>query len=50
VTEAGGAITGMDGSPFDPAATHLLATNGRVHDAMLAVIADVRQRSLNRTN
>jgi myo-inositol-1(or 4)-monophosphatase len=50
VTEAGGAVTGMDGSPFDPAAAHLLATNGRVHDAMLAVIADVRQRALNRTN
>ena len=50
VTEAGGTVTGMDGSPFEPAAAHLAASNGRVHDAMLTVIADVRQRSLNRTN
>jgi myo-inositol-1(or 4)-monophosphatase len=50
VTEAGGAVTGMDGSPFDPAAAHLVASNGRVHDAMLEVIADVRRRALNRTN
>ena len=50
VTEAGGTVTGMDGSPFSPAAAHLLASNGRVHRAMLDVIADVRQRSLNRTN
>ena len=50
VTEAGGAVTGMDGSAFDPAAAHLVASNGRVHEAMLGVIADVRQRALIRTN
>jgi myo-inositol-1(or 4)-monophosphatase len=50
VTEAGGTVTGMDGSEFDPAAVHLVASNGRVHTAMLDVIRDVRQRSLNRTN
>jgi myo-inositol-1(or 4)-monophosphatase len=38
VAEAGGRITGMDGSPFDPAAGHLVASNGRIHDEMLAVI------------
>lgn len=42
VTEAGGRVTGMDGSPFDPAAAHLVASNGRVHPSMLAVIAHVR--------
>jgi myo-inositol-1(or 4)-monophosphatase len=26
VTEAGGAVTGMDGSAFDPAAAHLVAS------------------------
>ena len=41
VTEAGGRVTGMDGSPFDPAAAHLVASNGRVHDAMLDVIARI---------
>jgi myo-inositol-1(or 4)-monophosphatase len=42
VEEAGGRITGMDGSPFDPAAAHLVASNGRVHDDMLAVIREFR--------
>jgi myo-inositol-1(or 4)-monophosphatase len=42
VTEAGGRVTGMDGSPFDAAAAHLVASNGHLHDAMLAVIRDFR--------
>ena len=46
----GGTVTGMDGSAFDPAAAHLVASNGRVHDAMLDVIREVRQRARNRTN
>jgi myo-inositol-1(or 4)-monophosphatase len=50
VSEAGGTVTGMDGSEFDPAAAHLVASNGRVHTSMLDVIRDVRQRALNRTN
>jgi len=50
VTEAGGIVTGMDGSEFDPGSAHLVASNGRVHGPMLNVISDVRQRSLNRTN
>jgi myo-inositol-1(or 4)-monophosphatase len=50
VAEAGGRITGMDGSPFDPAAAHLVASNGRVHDEMLAVIKAFRDgRALERT-
>jgi len=48
--EAGGRVTGMDGSPFDPAAAHLVASNGRIHDAMLGVIRDVNDRRRNRTN
>jgi myo-inositol-1(or 4)-monophosphatase len=44
VEEAGGRITGMDGSPFDPAAAHLVASNGHIHDQMLDVIRDVRQK------
>jgi len=42
VEEAGGRVTGMDGSPFDPAAAHLVASNGRVHDEVLAVIREFR--------
>ena len=40
--EAGGRISGMDGARFDPAAAHLVASNGRVHAAMLELIAEFR--------
>ena len=43
VEEAGGRITGMDGSPFDPAAAHLVASNGHIHGQMLDVIRGVRK-------
>ena len=43
VEEAGGRISGMDGSPFDPAAAHLVASNGHVHEQMLDVIGGVRK-------
>jgi len=39
VREAGGTVTGMDGTPFDAVAAHLVASNGPLHDAMLEVIA-----------
>ncbi len=42
VEEAGGRITGTDGSPFEIAAAHLVASNGRIHDAMLTVIRECR--------
>ena len=48
--EAGARVTGMDGSRFDPAAAHLVASNGHIHDAMLAVIRGVWERARNRTN
>jgi myo-inositol-1(or 4)-monophosphatase len=38
VQEAGGRVTGMDGGPFDSGAAHVVASNGRVHEEMLAVI------------
>jgi myo-inositol-1(or 4)-monophosphatase len=47
VAEAGGRVTGMDGSPFDPVAAHLVASNGHVHDQMLAVIREYRRRRTN---
>jgi myo-inositol-1(or 4)-monophosphatase len=46
--EAGGRVTGMDGTSFDAAVGHLVASNGHLHDQMLAVIAGFR--SLKRTN
>jgi hypothetical protein len=36
VAEAGGLVTGMDGAPFSSRGHHVLASNGRIHDAMLA--------------
>ena len=49
--EAGGRVTGMDGSPFDPAAAHLIASNGHVHEAMLMVIEAFRsERARKRTD
>ena len=44
VEEAGGRITGMDGSQFDPAAAHLVASNGQIHEAMLDVIKRAPQQ------
>ena len=45
VAEAGGRVTGTDGAAVHlPRAGHVLATNGYVHDAMLAVIHDFRGR------
>jgi myo-inositol-1(or 4)-monophosphatase len=46
--EAGGTITGIDGSPFDAEAGHLMASNGLVHETMLDVVRAFRSR--NRTN
>jgi len=42
VDEAGGCVTGMDGGPFDPAAAHLIASNGHVHREVVDTIADFR--------
>lgn len=42
VEEAGGRVTGMDGSPFDAAAAHLVASNRRLHEEMLTVIREFR--------
>jgi myo-inositol-1(or 4)-monophosphatase len=44
VEEAGGRVTGMDGTAFDPAAAHLVASNGGVHEQMLHVVRDFRAR------
>jgi myo-inositol-1(or 4)-monophosphatase len=48
VTEAGGRVTGMDGTPFDPVAAHLVASNGHVHEEILAVIREFRSTRRDR--
>jgi len=42
VTEAGGTVTGMDGTAFDPQAAHLVASNGPLHPELLDVIRAFR--------
>ena len=42
VTEAGGRVTHMDGSPFNSRCGDLLATNSRLHNSMLDIIRAFR--------
>ena len=43
VREAGGRVTDYAGGEFRPGKTSILATNGRVHDAMMRVLAEARR-------
>jgi myo-inositol-1(or 4)-monophosphatase len=36
--EAGGKVTGMDGKAWDPYDGHILATNGLIHEEVLAIV------------
>ena len=44
VEEAGGRVTGVDGAPLDLERPTVLASNGIIHDEMLAVLRQVRGR------
>jgi len=50
VAEAGGRVTSLDGSPFASRGGNVLASNGRIHDAMVEVIEQFRQRAPQRTD
>jgi myo-inositol-1(or 4)-monophosphatase len=51
VQEAGGRISDLSGQPFQPRSGRLVASNGRIHDAMLETIAQFQaERSRNRTH
>lgn len=41
VEEAGGAVTGLTGGPFRAAAGHAAATNGAIHDELIAELREV---------
>jgi myo-inositol-1(or 4)-monophosphatase len=45
VAEAGGRVTGMDGTSFNARGDQVLATNGLIHDRMLEVIERRRRTS-----
>lgn len=49
VQEAGGRVSGLDGGPWNPAGGHLLASNGLLHDQMVEVAAQFRERRRNKT-
>jgi myo-inositol-1(or 4)-monophosphatase len=40
VQEAGGRVTALDGGPWHAAVDHIIASNGGIHDEMLAVVRD----------
>jgi myo-inositol-1(or 4)-monophosphatase len=42
VQEAGGRVTGIDGAPLDLDRPTLIASNGRIHDALLATLTRLR--------
>ena len=43
VEEAGGRLTSIDGGPLDLEKPALVASNGHIHDAMLAILREVRR-------
>lgn len=45
VEEAGGRITGIDGGPFDVRKASLIASNGRIHEEMLAAVRSYKART-----
>lgn len=49
VAEAGGRVTTLDGGAFASRAGSVLATNGRLHGAMLDVLREIGGRAPNRT-
>ena len=49
VAEAGGRVTDTDGRAFTSRGGHVLASNGRIHDAMLDVIRAFRASHQSRT-
>jgi myo-inositol-1(or 4)-monophosphatase len=38
VEEAGGKVTDFEGNHYSPYQPHLLATNGKIHDELLAYV------------
>lgn len=43
VREAGGVVTGFDGTPYDVFTNRIVASNGLIHDEMIAMLAAVAQ-------
>ena len=50
VREAGGMVTTFSGEPYRPGDWESVATNGRIHDEMLRLGADIAERTAARPN
>ena len=48
VEEAGGRVTNLTGAALDLDAPAVVASNGRIHDEMLAVLREVRGSAAGR--
>jgi myo-inositol-1(or 4)-monophosphatase len=44
VQEAGGRVTAIDGSPWNPHSGHVIASNGHLHDEIVAVVRDFKRQ------
>ncbi len=44
VEEAGGQVTRLDGGAFDPHFPEIIATNGRIHDPLVALLSEARAK------
>ncbi|MDQ5984399.1 MAG: Inositol-1-monophosphatase [Syntrophus sp. SKADARSKE-3] len=45
VTEAGGVVTDLNGGPFLLSSPHVLASNGKIHDGLLAILREVNENT-----
>jgi len=45
VEEAGGRVTTPEGGPIDLGAPAVVASNGKIHDEMLATLNEVRRQA-----
>ncbi len=43
VQEAGGRVTAVDGGAWQPYAGNVLASNGHVHDEMVAIVREFKR-------
>jgi myo-inositol-1(or 4)-monophosphatase len=50
VREAGGMVTTFSGEPYRPGDRESVATNGRIHEEMLRLGADIAERTAARPN
>jgi myo-inositol-1(or 4)-monophosphatase len=47
IEEAGGRVSGFDGAPHDNYSPPFLGSNGRIHDAMVRILADARHLTVS---